>query len=196
MSIRFLRSCGLALLIACITAIPVFAKGGYAFLTITGSDLKETVRTSETALTKDFFAFADFYRDRVEAPADAGTGYEITRYYMDREREIAFDQLHYYPTTGFVYYDGIINGSSEYDGGWYRARPEMKSMFEALLAGAPIIRPQPVNPETDPANEPGTSQPSATLNRTRPFLPIAVAAGLAAIILIRFSRRKILSQEL
>ena len=195
MSIRFLRAWGLALLAACIAAIPVLAKGGYAFITITGPDLKETVRTSDAALTEDFFAFADFYRDRVEAPADAGAGYEITRYYLDGGREIAFDRLHYYPAAGVVYYDGIVNGSSEYDRKWYAAKPEIKSIFENAVAGAPTIQAQAIKAEQGAAGKTvtGSGQPSAILDRTEFAVSIAIASALAVTVLVFLSRRKISS---
>ncbi len=194
MSIRFLRAWGLALLSACIAAIPVLAKGGYAFITITGPDLKETVRTSDAALTEDFFAFADFYRDRVEAPADAGAGYEITRYYLDGGREIAFDRLHYYPAAGVVYYDGIVTGSSEYDRKWYAAKPEIKSVFENALAGAPTIQAPAIKAEQGAGNTvTGSSQPSAILDRTEFAVSIAIASALAVTVLVFLSRRKISS---
>ena len=115
---RFRIAAGLALLLTLFTFITVLAKGAFSFISITGPDLKEPVRVSDLALTEDFFTFADFYRDRVEEPSSPGTGYEITRYYVDGNRESAFDKLHYYPDTGFVYYDGIVNGSSEYDRKW------------------------------------------------------------------------------
>lgn len=195
MSIRSVRILGLAVLMACITVRSVSAKGGYSFITISGADLPETIRTSETALTEDFFGFADFYRDRVEAPVDAGTGYEITRYYMDGGREIAFDRLHYYPATGFVYYDGIVNGSSEYDRKWYAANPAMKSIFKNILAGVPTIQAQAIRSEQGAASKTvtGSSQPSEIPDRTEFSPPIAIAAALAVTLLILLSRRKISS---
>jgi hypothetical protein len=47
---------------------------------------------------------------------------------------IIFDRLHYYPETGFVFYDGIENGDSEYDGEWYLADPGIRTVFESALA--------------------------------------------------------------
>jgi hypothetical protein len=181
---------------ACVIAIAVSAKGGYSFITVSGADLKGTIRTSETALTEDFFAFADMYRERVEAPVDAGAGYEITRYYMDGKREIAFDRLHYYPATGFVYYDGIVNGSSEYDGEWYTAKPEMKSIFENLLAAAPTIQAQAIKAEQGATSKTvtGPSQAMESSRGTEFALPIAIALALAITVLIFLSRRQVPAQ--
>jgi len=45
--------------------------------------------------------------------------------------------LHYYPQSGgsggYVYYDGLLNGSSEYDGNWFTASPEGDAAFRSLL---------------------------------------------------------------
>jgi hypothetical protein len=125
----------LALLLALITFITAFAKGNFAFISITGPDLKDTVHVSDPALIDEFFAFANFFRAGTQAPANPGVGYEITRYYVnDGKHEIAFDRLHYYPDTGFVYYDGIVNGWSEYDGKWYTAQPGLKKIFETAVS--------------------------------------------------------------
>lgn len=196
MSIRFLRSFGLAVLLTCFTVIAVSAKGGYSFITISGADIAQPIRTNESALTEDFFAFADFYRDRVEAPANTGVGYEITRYYMDGGREIAFDRLHYYPSTGYVYYDGIVNGSSEYDRKWYAAAPGVKSVFEHALTAATAILSEPVEPAKDAVSEPVVSASPANLapDRRLLFLSIAITAGFAVVIVIVASRRKTSSQ--
>jgi len=130
---KFRIAIGMAFILSLMTVIPVFAKGGYSFITIQGADLKGKVRLSDPALTTDFFAFADFYLNKTDTPANPGVGYEVTRYYVNGGAESAFDKLHYYPETGFVYYDGIVNGSSKYDGHWYIANPDMKNLFETAL---------------------------------------------------------------
>jgi hypothetical protein len=124
----------LALLLSVLTSLSAFAKGSYAFIVISGAGLKNTVKVTDPALTKDFFAFATFYEAKTDPPTEAGRGYEITRYYIDQNREVAFDRLHYYPDEGLVFYDGIAGGgSSEYDGKWYTAKPEIKPVFENVL---------------------------------------------------------------
>jgi hypothetical protein len=179
---------GLVFLLILMTSITAFAKGGFSFITITGPNLQEEVRVTNLALTEDFFAFADFFRDRTKAPTDPGTGYEITRYYIDGKREIAFDHLHYYPDTGFVYYDGIVNGSSEYDGDWYTAKPEIKVAFEKVLPGGT----QSVAPavESQPSSSLEPVQPNRSLSPTQLITLIAVLAGLAMILGFAFWFRK------
>ena len=40
---------------------------------------------------------------------------------------------HYYPYAGYVYYDGLVEGSSEYDGNWYAANPSAEAPFRNVL---------------------------------------------------------------
>ena len=184
---------GIALLLSLITSIPVFAKGGFSFITISGPTLKEEVRATDAALTADFFAFADFYRDKATAPTNPGVGYEIARAYIDGNREFVFDRLHYYRETGYVFYDGIENGSSEYDGEWYIARNEVKAPFESALASqpaqvVPLQEKQPIPSQADnPIFQPQPVDPSA---RSWSGMIIAVATGLTTLFVFAFWRRK------
>jgi hypothetical protein len=188
---------GLALLLGFVSSITAFAKGGFDFITITGPDLKEKVRVTDTALTEDFFAFADFYEDKTEAPADAGVGYEITRHYIDGSREYIFDRLHYYPDAGFVYYDGIENGGSEYDDKWYTAKPEIKTIFESALSigtgsVAPLEKKEcaPVTSQRQAENPVVQSTPADSRLQLLPGLMAVLATGLAALFVFAFARRK------
>ncbi|MEW6406590.1 MAG: hypothetical protein AB1649_32815, partial [Chloroflexota bacterium] len=86
-------------------------------------------------LTEDFFFFADFSKGSIEAPADPGQGYQVVRVYVVDNKDQPFDQLHYYPYTGYVFYDGLAGGgSSEYDGKWYAASPAAEEPFRSVLA--------------------------------------------------------------
>lgn len=187
---------GLALLLSLISSIAAFAKGGFDFISVTGPNLKEAVRVTDTTLTEDFFTFANFYEDKTKAPADPGAGYEITRHYIDGSREYIFDRLHYYPDAGFVFYDGIENGESEYDGEWYTANPEIKMIFESALslpAGsvAPAEKKQLTSSSQSPAEEsPIPSQPVDSNLPTLPILMTVLAGGLAALLAFAVWRRK------
>lgn len=183
----------IALLLSLMTSITVFAKGGFSFITITGPTLEEEVRATDEALTADFFAFADFYRDKTTAPTDTGVGYEIARSYIDGNREYVFDRLHYYPETGFVFYDGIENGESEYDGEWYVARTEIKGVFESALSSesAPVPAVEEKQPILSQADNP-VPQPQTLDSRPQslPAMIIAVVTGLAGLFAFAFRRRK------
>lgn len=188
---------GLVFMLTLFTSMAVFAKGSFAFISITGPDLKEAARISDPALTEDFFTFADFYRDSTEAPANPGVGYEIMRHYAEKA---PFDKLHYYPETGFVYYDGIVNGSSAYDGKWYVAKPDIKTIFESALftqlrlvgLGNPesaqaLVPPQPVNPME-------SVQPSRAFVQPQLILAITITVILVMLLAFTFWRRRSLVQ--
>ena len=194
---RMRSAFAIALLITFVSSTAVFAKGGFDFIAITGPNLKETIRITDIALTEDFFTFANFYEDKTGAPANPGVRYEITRHYVDGARDIIFDRLHYYPETGFVFYDGIENGESEYDGEWYTAKPEIKAVFEAALFGqaksvAPVEKKQPVtSPSGSQAEDSmAPSQPAASNLDSLPIIIVAVATGLTALLVLALGRRK------
>jgi hypothetical protein len=111
----------------------ILAKGSFDYIEVKGPGITGDIVITDPALTEDFFAFADFSAGAIPAPADPGQGYEIIRVYMVDEKDQPFDELHYYPYTGYVYYDGIAGGSSEYDGKWYVANPAADAPFRAAL---------------------------------------------------------------
>lgn len=122
----------LALLTVFSTSL-VFAKGDFTYLSVKGPGLSGELTVTNPALTTDFFAFADFSEGAVDTPADPGEGYQIIRVQVENNKDVPFDLLHYYPYTGFVYYDGVVNGSSEYDKKWYTANPSAKEPFLSAL---------------------------------------------------------------
>ena len=199
---RIRNAAGLALLLALISSMTVLAKGGFAFISITGPGIEGEIRATDLELTEDFFAFADFYRDKIEAPSDPGEGFEITRYYIDGTREVIFDQLHYYPSTGFVFYDGLVNGDSEYDGEWYSANPAVKTVFESSLGVTVSTHVQSdrqtesLQPAADPVREvkpaASVSQPQTTALDlpSNVWIPFAILASLLALAVLALKLRK------
>ena len=187
---------GLALLLTLLTSVTVLAKGSFSFIAVTGAKLEDEVRISDSALTNDFFTFADFYRNKTETPSDPGVGYEITRYYVNGQTETAFDRLHYYPETGFVYYDGIANGgSSEYDGAWYTAQSGIKRTFETALFTQIRLRKLGTQegasmmvPPAEPAQAVDPAQTRASISQTESILPILLTAGFALLLVVAFLR--------
>ena len=124
----------LTLLLTLVLTSVAQAKGSFAFIAISGEGLNGEIRTADRNLTLDWFAFADFPGGGIDAPASPPAGgYVITRYYIDGRKPSAFDQLHYYPAAGLVYYDGLKGGSSEYDGKWYTANPVIAGAFRSAL---------------------------------------------------------------
>jgi hypothetical protein len=112
----------------------VYAKGDFSYITVKGPGITGEINVTNPALTRDFFAFADFSKGPIDQPANPGEGYQIVRVYVVNNNDQSFDQLHYYLYTGYVYYDGIVNGSSEYDGKWYQANPSAEQPFRTALA--------------------------------------------------------------
>ncbi|MDP1545827.1 MAG: hypothetical protein Q8L87_07380 [Anaerolineales bacterium] len=121
-----------------IPATAALAKGNFDYVTVKGPGITGEINITNPALTEDFFAFADFSQGEAPAPADPGEGYQVIRVYVEtvdnKPTDQVFDQLHYYPYTGYVFYDGIVNGESEYDGKWYAANPAADAPFRAVLA--------------------------------------------------------------
>ena len=188
---------GLALLFSLLSSVTAFAKGGFNFITISGSNLKEEVRVTDLALTEDFFTFADFSKDKAGTPTDPGEGYEILRYYVDGNREIIFDRLHYYPEMGFVFYDGIENGESEYDGEWYTANVAIRMVFESALSAqvgsvASVEKEEPAPASSQPQDENLLTQPQPAESsfQSLPVLITILATGLAVLFAFAFVRRK------
>ncbi|GMV34444.1 MAG: hypothetical protein DCC59_12205 [Chloroflexi bacterium] len=131
--IFFLPSALLALFVAAST----FAGGEFDYLAIEGPGIIGELNVTNPALTRDFFAFADFSQGEVPAPADPGQGYQIARVYVEvadsKPTDLPFDVLDYYPYTGYVFYKGLVNGVSEYDGKWYAANPAAEAPFRNAL---------------------------------------------------------------
>ena len=189
---------GIALAAILMTSMTASAKGGFDFITITGSGSKEAVRVTDPALTEDFFAFANFFEDRTKEPADPGEGYEILRYYEQGVSARAFDRLHYYPESALVFYDGIENGESEYDGHWYTANPAIEPLFESALSGqaglaAPAEKKEPLTAASRADDSVVPAGPAPTAVQSSPLPLIVLVSGLAALAalaLLAFRRRK------
>lgn len=119
----------------CLILIPTIAlaQGGFTYVEVKGPGITGNIAITDPALTEDFFAFADFTAEPVPAPANAGEGYQVTRVYVIEDKDHPFDQLEYYPYTGYVHYIGLAEGTSEYDGSWFVANPAADAPFRAAL---------------------------------------------------------------
>jgi hypothetical protein len=128
-------------LVALLPANLLLAKGNWDKVVIESDTLPESIIVTDPALLAGLSlpVFQDFQTGGVEAPDLDGAGYALTRYGYDEARDkfIAFDFIHYYADPegglGYVYYDGLVNGWSEYDGKWFRATAEGQQTIETLL---------------------------------------------------------------
>ncbi len=123
----------LAALLVLIPSISALAKGEFTYITVSGPGITGDLTISDPALTQNFFAFGDFSKGAIDTPADPGEGYQIIRSYVVNNKEAPFDSLQYYPYTGYVYYNGLGEGSSEYDKKWFLADPAAKEPFLSAL---------------------------------------------------------------
>lgn len=129
------------------------AKGRFERVTIAeeGSTV-ETLVTDEALL--DFFAFSEFPKQVLaQAPRPTTKAYVVTRGGFTPDGVYhAFDRLHYYPAassghSGFVYYDGLVSGWSEYDHKWYAASAEGdRAMSRFIASRSPSAVGLPPNP--------------------------------------------------
>jgi hypothetical protein len=76
----------------------------------------------------------------IPEPAGLGEGYTLERQYQTAPGQYqSFDRVVYYPDPngdlGYVFYEGIFNGSTEYDDQWFRARPIGDATIRMLLDG-------------------------------------------------------------
>jgi hypothetical protein len=127
----------LFILMILLPASLALAKGEFDYITIKGPGIIGEIDVTNPAMTQDYFAFADFSQGEIPAPANPGQGYQIVRVYVvftdAKPKDVPFDVLQYYPYTGFVYYDGLVEGSSEYNGKWYAANPAAEAPFRNVL---------------------------------------------------------------
>jgi len=124
----------LLILALIIPGVAARADGEFDYIVIKGPGITGDINVSNPVLTQDIYTFADFSKGSVNPPTDPGQGYQIVRMHADGSKGIPYDQLHYYPYTGYVYYDGIVNGFSQDGSKWYIANPEIEEPFRAILA--------------------------------------------------------------
>ena len=126
-----------------IPTLSAFAKGDFDYIAVRGPGLTGEVNITDPALTQDFFVFADFSQGPIDPPPDPGEGYEVVRVHVVTENSkptpTPFDLLYYYPYAGYVFYQGLVNGSSEYDGKWYIANPAANDPFRAALTQRALL---------------------------------------------------------
>lgn len=124
------------------------AKGPFDKVTVRGGLIENEVEVSDPLLM-DFFDLSNFPNARIEQPQVEGEGYLVTRYFKEADGSFtAWDQLRFYPnqeaTGGTIYYEGLVNGSSEYDGKWYLASfsgsTRMRQIIQAAEHPLPFVR--------------------------------------------------------
>lgn len=135
------RGFGVAgLLCASLLTTPAEGKGRFERVTIVEVGSTTEIQVTDEALL-DFFSFSEFPEQVLaESPEPTTKAYVVTRGHFTPDGAFhAFDRLHYYPSespghSGFVYYDGLVSGRSEYDQKWYTASPEGDRVMKDFIA--------------------------------------------------------------
>lgn len=122
------------------------AKGPFDRVTVSGGQIENTVEVSDPLLM-DFFSLSIFHNAGIEQPQVEGEGYLVTRYFKEEDGSFtAWDSLRFYPNNeesgGYVYYEGLVSGSSEYDGNWYLASYNGSSRLRQIIS----VSEQPLPP--------------------------------------------------
>jgi hypothetical protein len=166
-------------------ASPAAAKGNFAKITVQQEGVEGQVNITDPALL-GFFAFTDFEDGRRQAPNVDGPAYVVTRFLLDESgngRYQPWDRLRYFPASpdstlgrGWVFYEGLVNGSSEYDGQWYMSTRNADALMENIIFPRPGEAPTPRDDAADLAAG-----------------VVGIAAGLTiAVIASRMRRRRAL----
>ena len=109
----------------------VVAKGPPREVVITGPGIEGELVVRDTARLEHLgIVGLMVIPESIGMPSHTGPGYTLVRDGWDKAR--------YYPDLsggpGYVYYVGLINGWSEYDGHWFAATPEGDAEMRSLLA--------------------------------------------------------------
>lgn len=136
---------GLVLMLVLLIALALpgltSAKGPASRIVIVGPGLDgELVLEGDMAvLIPISFAMLEDFMQPVDPPARPGPSFELTRFFeTDVGQYVPFDRVAYHPAPdgepGLVHYLGIVNGSSEYDGRWFRTTPKGEATLREVLA--------------------------------------------------------------
>lgn len=146
------RVCVGAVIFGALFMLPhvALAKGPFGRVMISGGQPPFEIATTDPALLA-FFSFSEFHTSHIPAPQVAEPGYVVTRGWIRVSGEFeAVDRLRYYPSTtpgqrGYVFYEGLINGGSEYDQRWYWASTNGDEAMRRLIDSQQTSRLQTPN---------------------------------------------------
>lgn len=136
---------GLALMLVALVALALpglaGAKGPAGRIVIVGPGLDGAVELVNDAplLGSLSMGMLENFLRPVDPPAYPRPGFELTRYFETNTGQyVPFDTVVYHPAPdgepGLIYYDGMVNGSSEYDGRWFAVNPKNEAVLREVLA--------------------------------------------------------------
>jgi hypothetical protein len=127
----------LALLASLAAATLTSAKGNFSSILIIDLETGQ-VRLVDDPQLGGFFALSDLTNGSGEAPIHA-KGYELWRLSEGHAGGLfAVDHLRYYTSGsqrhGYIFYEGIVNGVSEYDQKWFPSTPAGDGLMQGVLS--------------------------------------------------------------
>ena len=137
----YLTAITLGLASMLLSAHLALAKGPWGKVEISGEGLSGVVEITDSQLLDELSLgiFQDLQLGSIPPPEVVGGGYKMLRGW-DNEQGVftAFDLVHYYldPAggAGYLYYDGLVNGSSEFDRHWYRVTRQGEAAIQGFFA--------------------------------------------------------------
>lgn len=129
------------LVVVLLSANLALAKGVWGKVEISGAGISGVAEITDQKLL-DAFAmhiFQDLEQDSIDPPEIIGGGYKMLRGWDDVYGHFdPFDKIYYYRDpaggSGYLYYDGLVNGSSEYDHHWYRVTATGEAAMREVFA--------------------------------------------------------------
>ena len=129
------------------------AKGSFTTVVIMRLGTGELQIVHDSDL-EGFFALSDFTKGSREVTNPGSTyadSYELTRIGEGEDGGLfAVDRLRYVPPgssqLGYIFYEGLINGSSEYDGKWFPTTPAGDEVMKRIMTSTPSTPPTEVTP--------------------------------------------------
>lgn len=114
------------------------AKGMSDRIVISSPALSEDIIVEDESMLSALYLMAKFADGEIDEPDDIDVGYELKRQSSHDGTYTGFDIVYYYPSTsdksGYVYYLGIVDGSSTLDRKWYDVRPEAELAMQYILS--------------------------------------------------------------
>lgn len=131
--------------VAAILAVPAAAKEGFNIVTVAGPDWRGEIEITDPELlaSLDMSHFLNLDRP-IDAPAQVGRGYLVTRGYVEGAERHMFDRIVYFPgSPSYAYYLEIVNGAGPMDGNWYTVSEQGDGALAVALQKHGVRLPQP-----------------------------------------------------
>lgn len=134
------------LIVMVLMSTSVFAKGAAERIVITGPTLGEEIIVDDAEMTRllSMGQVEAFGEGEIPEPENLGEEwYELARQYEPTPGQFqTFDRLQYHPNPdggrGYIFYVGIVNGSSGYDNNWYYVTTAGEAAIRRVLSGQSV----------------------------------------------------------